>query len=243
MVDGLAVDDGARAGGVVADHAAEVGPAGGGDVGAELQAVRRQAPVELVENDAGLHADRAAGRVDVEDRVQVLAAIDDDAGADRLARQAGAAAAGDDRDVASRRRSARADDVLGGLRHDDAERLDLVDAGVGAVEPARRGVEADLAVRRACAGGRRGGPASRARKSSMGGFYGRQPYDKLGACRDPRPPPRRLPHRPRRPAGRAHGADGHWVGELSTSALVHRHGRRPPWPRRRRPAPTPASTR
>ena len=32
-----------------------------------------------------------------------------------------------------------------GLRHDDAERLDLVDAGVGAVEAARGGVEADLA--------------------------------------------------------------------------------------------------
>src|SRR5262249_40888479 len=71
MVDGFAVDDGMRAGGVVADHAAEVGPAGGGDVGAELQVVRSEGAVELIENDAGLHADRAAGRVDVENLVEV----------------------------------------------------------------------------------------------------------------------------------------------------------------------------
>ena len=38
------------------------------------------------------------------------------------------------------------DEVLGGLRDDDAERLDLVDAGVGAVELRRAGVEADLAA-------------------------------------------------------------------------------------------------
>src|SRR5262249_53270198 len=55
VVEGLAVDDGAGAGGVVADQAAEVGPAGGGDVGPELQAEGAGGPVELVEDDAGLH--------------------------------------------------------------------------------------------------------------------------------------------------------------------------------------------
>ena len=38
-----------------------------------------------------------------------------------------------------------AHDVLARPRHDDAERLDLIDAGVGGVERARDRVEADLA--------------------------------------------------------------------------------------------------
>ena len=49
--------------------------------------------VELVENDAGLHArdcgDGSMSRIGVE----ILAAIEDDAGTDRLSGQAGAAAA------------------------------------------------------------------------------------------------------------------------------------------------------
>ena len=38
------------------------------------------------------------------------------------------------------------DDVLARLRDDDAERLNLVDAGVGGVQRARDRVEADLAL-------------------------------------------------------------------------------------------------
>src|SRR5262249_30166448 len=133
VVARLAVDDGAGAGRVVADHAAQVGPAGGGHVGAELQAVRRQLAVELIEDHTRLHAGRAAGGINGEDLVEVLAAVDDDAGADGLAREAGAAAArgdghahlGGDLDGGVK--------VLRGPRQDDAERLDLVDAGVGAV--------------------------------------------------------------------------------------------------------------
>ena len=59
-----------------------------------------------VEDDAGLDAGGARDRVDVEDGVEVFAAIEDDAGADRLAGQAGAAAARRDRHVHFARRSA-----------------------------------------------------------------------------------------------------------------------------------------
>src|SRR5262249_52888521 len=97
VVERLAIDDGAGAGGVVADHAAEVGPAGGGGVGAELQAVAGRGAVELVEDDAGLDAGRPGNGVEVENGVEVLAAIENDAGPDRLAGEAGAAAAGRDR--------------------------------------------------------------------------------------------------------------------------------------------------
>jgi len=40
--------------------------------------VHRDSPVELVENDAGLNARGTANRVDVEDLVEVLAAVDDE---------------------------------------------------------------------------------------------------------------------------------------------------------------------
>jgi hypothetical protein len=145
VVDRLAVDDGARAGRVVADHPAEVGAAGRRDVGAELQAVPRQGAVEGVQDHAGLDARGPADGVDGQDGVEVLAAVEDDAGADGLARQAGTPAARGDRHAHLAGDLDRGDEVVGRARDDDAERLDLVDAGVGAVEAARQGVEADLA--------------------------------------------------------------------------------------------------
>src|SRR5262249_55452632 len=128
VIDGLAVDDGARAGGVVADHAAEIGPAPGRHVRPELKVVLAELAVERVEHDTRLHACGAADRVDVEDVVQVLAAIEDDARPDRLARQARPAAAGRDGDAHLRGRLHGGDDVVDASRNDDAERLDLVDA-------------------------------------------------------------------------------------------------------------------
>ena len=46
VIDGLAVDDGARAGGVVAHHAAEVGPARRGHFRTELEVVLGQCAIE-----------------------------------------------------------------------------------------------------------------------------------------------------------------------------------------------------
>ena len=52
VVDGLAVDYGMGAGGVVGDHAADGRPAGGRDVGGEEQPVRPDLEVEVVEHAA-----------------------------------------------------------------------------------------------------------------------------------------------------------------------------------------------
>ena len=140
------MDDGVGAGGVIADHAAEVGAARGGDFGAELQTVRSESTVELIENNAGLHAGDLQVRVDVEDVVEILAAIENDAGADRLPREAGAAAARDDGDVHLQ------GDLHGGLQgrcgfwDDDADRLDLVNACVSGVKPTRDRIESHLAI-------------------------------------------------------------------------------------------------
>ena len=145
VVHRLAVDDGPRPGRVVADHAAEGGPAGGGHVRPEGEAERRQLAVEAVEHHARLHPHPPAGHVDLADAVEVLGAVDDEARPDRLAGQAGAAAAGGDRHAELGRDLHGGDEVVGGAGHDDAERLDLVVAGVGGVQPAGGVVEPDLA--------------------------------------------------------------------------------------------------
>ena len=69
-------------------------------------------------------------------------------GADRLAGLRRAAAAHRDRARGAARRSGRCATTSSRVRgSDDAERLDLVDAGVGGVERARDRVEPDLAGR------------------------------------------------------------------------------------------------
>ena len=69
-----------------------------------------------------------------------------EAGADRLAGLRRAAATRRDRDLVVCGNVDRADHRFSRLRNDDAERFDLVDAGVGRVERARQAIEPDLAV-------------------------------------------------------------------------------------------------
>ena len=149
MIDGLAVQHRSRAARVVRDHAADGRAARGGDVGREAQAVRLQLRVQLVEHDARLDARPALGDVHLEDAVEVLRGVDDEAGADRLAGLRRAAAARRDRDAVAAGDLDRPDDVLARARDDDAERLDLIDAGVGGIERARDGIESDFAFDRA----------------------------------------------------------------------------------------------
>ena len=66
------------------------------------------------------------------------------AAADGLPRQAGRRPARQDRHALLGGDPDGGDDVVGRPRHDDAERLDLVEAGVGGVEPAPAPVEIDL---------------------------------------------------------------------------------------------------
>src|SRR5690349_5601579 len=117
------MDDGVRAGGVVADHAADVGSARGGDVGAEHQVVPGELAIERIEHDARLHAGDAEQRIDVENVVEIFAAIEHDAGSDRLAREAGAAAAWDDGDVHFESDLYRGLQAHFTLRNDDADRF------------------------------------------------------------------------------------------------------------------------
>src|SRR5262249_44022519 len=129
VIDRLAIDDGVRAGRVIADHAAEVGAARRGNVGPELQAVRGQGPVELIEHHTRLDTRRPPGRIDAEHLIDILAAIEHDTRTDGLSGETGAAAAGRYRNVHLGANLHRGVNVVHGLRDHDAERLDLIDAG------------------------------------------------------------------------------------------------------------------
>ena len=146
VIDRLAVDDRARAARVVGHHPADRGAAGGGEIRCESQSERSQVGVEIVEHDAGLDARPAFVGVDLEDAIQVLRRVEHQAGADRLAGLRRAAAARRDRRAVLRRQFHHARHVLGRAWHDHADRLDLVDAGVGRVQRARDAIESDLAV-------------------------------------------------------------------------------------------------
>src|SRR5260370_309209 len=109
-----------------------------------------RAPAELLPimppKFAGLNSRASAGGIYVENVIQVFAAIEDDSGTDGLSGQAGSPAACNNGDVHFY------GDLHGGHqvgdvpRDNHAQRLDLVDAGVGAVESARGGIEANLAL-------------------------------------------------------------------------------------------------
>ena len=144
MIDRLAVHHRPRAGRVVADHPAKRRPAGGRHVRPELQPVLADRPVQVVEYHSRLHPDPPSGDVHLADVVEVLRAVQNDARSDGLAREAGATAARGDGDLQLGGDLHRGRQVVGRLRHDDAKRLDLVEAGVGGVEPARGVVKANL---------------------------------------------------------------------------------------------------
>ena len=144
-----AVADRARAAAVVARHAAERRPVGGRDVDREEQAVGLQKAVQAVEHQAGLDRDPPGRRIEVADLGQMLRDIDHDRRANRLAALGGAAAPGQNRhallggDLNGRR------DISQSARHHHADRLNLVDRGIGGVAAPAEAVEQHLALKRA----------------------------------------------------------------------------------------------
>ena len=145
MIDGLAVEHAARAGGIVGHHAADGGAAGGGNIGREAQPQGRELRVQFIQHDARLDARPALLRVHFQDAVVVLRDIDLQAFADGLSGLRSAAAAHGDGAAEAAADFDDADDVLARLGNHHADGLDLIDAGVGGVERAGDGVEADFA--------------------------------------------------------------------------------------------------
>ena len=146
MVEGLAVDNGVRAASVVADAAADAGAVGGGGIRSVLEAVGGNLAGELFEDDAGLHAGPLLFGIHLQNIVEVLAEIQDDGVVDGLAGEAGAAGTGQDGNAFARAKLDNGLYVGRVPRDDDSHGFHLVDAGVGAVEQPRVGVETHLAV-------------------------------------------------------------------------------------------------
>ena len=147
VVHHVAVGDGARPAGIVSRHAAQGRLRTGRYIDRKPQAVRSQAGVQVIEDQPRLDYRDPVRRVDVEYLPDVLAVVDHQSGADRLAALAGAAAA------RYHRYAQIAGDVEGGAEvgvvgwDEDAGRHDLIDRRVGGVATAGGFVEKRLAAR------------------------------------------------------------------------------------------------
>ena len=145
VVDGLAVDDGAGAARVVGHHAAQRGAAGGREVGREAQAERSEFRVQIIKHQARLDPCPAFFRVDLEQTIEVLRRVEDQAGSNGLSGLRRAAATRGNRDLMAACNLDRPYHVVARARNHDAERLDLIDAGISRVESARDPIEPYLA--------------------------------------------------------------------------------------------------
>ena len=146
VVDRLAVENGSRPGRVVADHAADGGAAAGRGIGPEQKSVRPQVGIELVLHHARLHPRPMFLGVQFQHLVHVIGHVEDDRPAHGLAGERRAAAARQHRNAVLTGHSHRRLHVIGVPGYHHPERLDLVNAGVGAVQHAAEGVEAHLPV-------------------------------------------------------------------------------------------------
>src|SRR5262245_17196683 len=127
MMARVAIFDGARAGGVVCQHAAYRADAAAGRVGRKATSDLRQSRVEACPGHARLHAHRVGADFDYLSKV--LAEIDNETRAQRFARQSSSRPARDEGDALLLRVSHEAAHVFLIPRQDDAGRLDLKDAG------------------------------------------------------------------------------------------------------------------
>ena len=146
IVDHVAVADRPRAAAVVARHAADGGARSRRWIDREEQAVGLEDGVQPVEHDAGFDRHPPGVGVDFEDIFEIPGGVEHQRLAHRLTALGGAAAARQDRHAFLGRDGDGARDVVRALRDDDADGLDLVDRGVGAVAPAAEAVEQHLAL-------------------------------------------------------------------------------------------------
>jgi len=143
---GLLVFQRVRAGGVVADTAAEDALVAPRRIGGVFEAVVFEAVVEPREGDPRLGGRRSGLGVDRDDLVEFLLEVQHDCLIDRLAGEAGAAAARQDGDPLGGTVLHDSLDVRSRCRNDDADRQLGVGAGVGRIQVAGVAVEPDLAV-------------------------------------------------------------------------------------------------
>ena len=118
-------------------------------VNGKEQLVARELPVQLSQDHTRLDSGAAIFGVEGDGPVQPAGAVDDDALADGLATLTGAATARQDRHPLLPRESKHSLDVGHGLRPDNADGLNLVNAGVSGIATAIKGAKHDIALYRA----------------------------------------------------------------------------------------------
>ena len=109
--------------------------------------MRLQGRVEMAEHDPRLNHGASAIGVDLKHVAEIFRAVEDQGSIDRLAALTGAAAAGQDRDIALACDRHCGRDILDRARHENADRLDLVNGGVGRIAAAIGAREQHLAPR------------------------------------------------------------------------------------------------
>ncbi len=112
----------------------------------EEQPVLAQLPIEPVEHDPRLDPRAAPLDIDLDHPVEMFAAIDDQRARHGLPALRGAAAARQHRHPLLARYRDRGRGVLAAFRHDDTQRLDLVDRGIGRIASAAERIEQHLAL-------------------------------------------------------------------------------------------------
>src|SRR5262249_44929865 len=133
IVDHVAVADRAGAAAIVCGHASDCGAVAGRDIDREPQFVLAQLRVEPLHDGARLYPDTPRLGVEFDDPLHIFAALDDERAADRLAALRSTAPARQHRDAFLARDRQRGGDVVLVFGDNDANRLDLIDRGVGAV--------------------------------------------------------------------------------------------------------------
>ncbi len=145
VVHHVAVAHRARTATVVRGHAADRRLSGRRHVDRIPEAMALELRIQVIEHDSRLDPGRAPGHVELEQLVQVLAVIDYEGCADGLTALRGSRAARQDRYVRVRGNRKRGQRIAFVPRYDDAERLDLVNRGIGRVTAARKRVEEHFA--------------------------------------------------------------------------------------------------
>ncbi|MBV6505262.1 MAG: hypothetical protein ILNGONEN_00820 [Syntrophorhabdaceae bacterium] len=137
MIDGFAVNQRAGAGGIVADHAADIGAITRCGFRRKMQAGRFDLLIQFIAHETRLNAHPTLVLVQLKNAIHEFGTINHQRLADGLAGQARAAPARQNRHAVFRRGANRLHDIVFVARDNHANRLNLVQAGVGAVQIAR----------------------------------------------------------------------------------------------------------
>src|SRR5712692_5301297 len=139
MVGRRAVNWDVRAGGIVRDHSADGGAGTRRHVWAETKSVRLEKRVQLIKHYTGANPHGAIFDVELGDLAIVPRKIDDQSFANRVAHQAGAGAARDNR-------NACVGCLLRAFWKGRANRLDLINRSIRRIKLSRQVIKPDVAT-------------------------------------------------------------------------------------------------